>query len=227
MLILNIECTTNVGSVSLSRNGKTWIMKEDFSGDHAKNLTLFIDEILNTSNIKLEDIDAVSISEGPGSYTGLRIGVSIAKGICYTLNKPLLAVSTLKSLAYGVKLLNPISENDLIIPMMDARRMDAFAAVYSSNLETLVDPFFLTLSENSFEEWSKKGIRIWICGNASEKFQNISKGNFTYSKIHLCSSRFLEDLSLNLFNASKFEDIAYYEPFYLKPPNITMPKIKT
>jgi tRNA threonylcarbamoyladenosine biosynthesis protein TsaB len=226
MVILNIETTTNVGSVSLSLNGKTWIMREDFSGDHAKNLTLFIDEILNTANIKLENIDAVSISEGPGSYTGLRIGVSIAKGICYTLSKPLLAVSTLKSLAYGVKLLNPVSENDLIVSIMDARRMDAYAAVYNANLDTLLEPFFLTLSEDSFEEWSKKGNRVWICGNASEKFQSISKGKFFFSNIHLCSSRFMEDLSFKLFNASKFEDIAYYEPFYLKPPNITISKVK-
>jgi tRNA threonylcarbamoyladenosine biosynthesis protein TsaB len=227
MLILNIETTTNVGSVSLSLKGKTWIMREDYSGDHAKNLTLFINEIITTANIKLEDIDAVSISEGPGSYTGLRIGVSIAKGICYTLNKPLIAVNTLKSLAYAVKLLNPVSENDLIIPVMDARRMDAYAAVYSANLDSLKEPFFLSLTENTFEELSKNGSKIWICGNASEKFQAISKGNFTFSKIHLCSSRFLENLALKSFYSSKFEDIAYYEPFYLKPPNITTPKIKT
>ena len=227
MLILNIETTTNVGSVSLTLNGKTWIMREDYSGDHAKNLTLFINEIIITATIKLEDIDAVSISEGPGSYTGLRIGVSIAKGICYTLNKPLIAVNTLKSLAYAVKLLNPVSENDLIIPIMDARRMDAYAAVYNANLDSLKEPFFLSLTENTFEELSKNGSKIWICGNASEKFQAIRKGNFTFSNIHLCSSRFLEDLALKSFNSSKFEDIAYYEPFYLKPPNITTPKIKT
>jgi tRNA threonylcarbamoyladenosine biosynthesis protein TsaB len=204
MLILNIETSTNVGSVSLSKDGNSWIIKEEKeSGDHARQLTVFIEELMDTAKLSLKDLDAVAVSAGPGSYTGLRIGVSVAKGIAYTLQKPLIAVETLKAIAYGVQLFDRPGPNDLIVVIQDARRMDAFAAVYKSDLSTVRSPFFLTL----------------------EKFKGIvNHPSFIFSAVNCPSSRFMEQLSCEQYLEKKFEDVAYYEPFYMKPPNVTIPK---
>lgn len=226
MLILNIETSTNVGSVSLSRDGHTWIMREEReSGDHAGQLTLFIEEILAAAGHRMQDLDAVALSAGPGSYTGLRIGVSVAKGICYTLQKPLIAVNTLQAMAYGLLLQQRVQENDIIVALQDARRMDAYAAVYNKRLETLKPSFFLTLEPNSFLELLPEGGKIWVCGNAATKWQSlVADERICFSEVLAPSSRFLESLAAQAFEKGNFEDLAYYEPFYLKPPNVTKPK---
>jgi tRNA threonylcarbamoyladenosine biosynthesis protein TsaB len=226
MLILNIETSTNVGSVSLSRDGHSWIIKEEKeSGDHARQLTVFIEELMDTAKLSLKDLDAVAVSAGPGSYTGLRIGVSVAKGIAYTLQKPLIAVDTLKAIAYGVQLFDRPGPNDMIVVIQDARRMDAYAAVYKSDLSTVKSPYFLTLESDSFLEFLPEGARIFLCGNAVEKFKGISNNpSFIFSAVNCPSSRFMEQLSCEQYLEKKFEDVAYYEPFYMKPPNVTIPK---
>jgi tRNA threonylcarbamoyladenosine biosynthesis protein TsaB len=226
MLILNIETSTDVGSVSLSRDGHCWILREDReTGDHAKQLTIFIQEVLDALSLSLNDIDALALSTGPGSYTGLRIGASVAKGICYTLQKPLIAVDTLKAMAYGVQLLENPGQNDIIIAVQDARRMDAYAAVYSADLETLRAPFFLTLEADSFADMMPDGARIFVCGNAAEKWSSLlSNPSIVFSSVKMPSSRFMEKISYEMYNANQFEDYAYYEPFYMKPPNVTIPK---
>ena len=226
MLILNIETSTNVGSVSLSKDGFCWILKEEKeSGDHARQLTLFIEELMELAKLRLKDLDAVAVSAGPGSYTGLRIGVSVAKGICYTLNKPLLAVNTLQSMAYGVQQFYKVGPNDLIVAIQDARRMDAYAAVYDHTLKTLKDSFFLTLESDSFLDMIGEGGRIFVCGTAAKKWSEIiNHSSLIFTEIDGPSSRFMEKLSFEQFSSQQFENTAYFEPFYLKPPNVTLPK---
>lgn len=226
-LILNIETTTPVGSVSLSKDGLTWVMREIHdSSDHARNLTLFIQEIMATASVKLADLDAIAVSAGPGSYTGLRIGISVAKGLCYTLQKPLLAVNTLQAMAYGTTQQHSIGEKDIIVCLQDARRMDAFAAVYNHQLEVVEAPFFITLTANSFEQLLPEGGKIWVCGTAAEKWMGIVSPSLAVecAAVLAPSSRFLEQLSTAAFDKQEFEDVAYYEPFYLKAPNVTKPK---
>lgn len=226
-LILNIETTTPVGSISLSKNGLTWVMREDLhSGDHARNLTLFIAEVIKTADRKLSEVDAIAVSAGPGSYTGLRIGISVAKGLCYTLQKPLLAVNTLQAMAYGTAQQNKIGKKDIIVALQDARRMDAFAAVYNAELEVVKAPFFVTLAADSFAELVLEGGKIWVCGTAAEKWVEIASKSIPIelSEVLAPSSRFLESLSFSAFQHQQFEDVAYYEPFYLKAPNVTKPK---
>jgi tRNA threonylcarbamoyladenosine biosynthesis protein TsaB len=226
MLILNIETTTNVGSVSLSKDGFTWVLIEEKErGDHAGQLTIFIQQILNIADKNLSEVDAIAVSEGPGSYTGLRIGVSAAKGICYTLDKPLIAVNTLKTMAYAVGLYHTIGVNDIIVSLQDARRMDAYAAVYDKDLNEIKASFFLTLESDSFLDLIPKGAKLWVCGNSAEKWKTLlSDPRVIFSDVKAPSSRFLEKLSAEAFENKAFEDVAYFEPFYLKPPNVTKPK---
>lgn len=225
-MILNIETTTEVGSVSLTVNGNCLILREDLeTGDHARNMTLFIEEILYLTNTDRKSIQAVAISSGPGSYTGLRIGLSLAKGLCFALKVPLLAVPTLKTLAYAVNCNYKLKKNDRIVSLQDARRMDAYAAVFDCCLNEIKATHFLTLEPDSFEEIMVNNAEIYICGNASEKFKSlIADSNIIFTKVKHPSSIYMERLSFELFKASKFEDLAYFEPFYLKAPNITKPK---
>ena len=128
-LILSIETTTTNCSVSLSNEGETLVLKEDnnLNYSHAELLHVFIDQVIKEANIKRTDIDAIAVSKGPGSYTGLRIGVSAAKGLCFALNKPLISISTLKALAHQVKI-----DNGIIVPMLDARRLEVYSAVFDT-----------------------------------------------------------------------------------------------
>lgn len=226
MLILNIETSANNCSVSLSRDGSSWIIREKReTSDHAALLTLFIDELIKTAGVRLQDLDAISVSAGPGSYTGLRIGVSVAKGLCYSLNKPLIATDTLKAMAFGVTLFDNPREDDLIVSLQDARRMDAYAAVFDYKLNELKSAFFLTLEKDSFKEYLNGNNRIFICGNAAIKFSEISDSlQIVSSSVTGPSSRYMEALSSISFSLSEFKDIAYFEPFYLKPPNVTKSK---
>ena len=145
-LVLNIETATTNCSVSLSKDGETLILKEDMSSgySHAETLHLFIDEIFKSRNIQPSEIDAVSVSKGPGSYTGLRIGVSSAKGLCFSLNKPLIATDTLESLAHQVT-----TEDGFIVPMLDARRMEVYSAIYNSKIELMREIKAEILTEES------------------------------------------------------------------------------
>lgn len=224
--ILNIETTTTVASVSLSRNGYTWILREDQgSNDHARHLTQFIQEVLQQADLSMQQLDAIAVSSGPGSYTGLRIGVSVAKGLCYSLDKPLIAVDTLAALAYGVQLAHPVQAKDQIISLQDARRMDAYAAVYNTRLETIKAPFFLTLEEQSFADLSAE--RLWVAGNAGPKWQASLQQTppyLAFSSVLAPSAKYMEQLAFQAFQQSQFENLAYYEPFYLKKPHITKAK---
>ena len=169
-MILNIETTTQVGSVSLAVEGNSWIIMEELeSGDHAKNITLFIEEILKIADIKRWEIKAVAVSSGPGSYTGLRIGLSVSKGLCFALGVPLLGVPTLKALSYGLIENYKLNENDRIIALMDAKRMDAYAAVYDYKLNEVKAPFFLTLESDSFDVFIENDVFVKIAEHLVNK----------------------------------------------------------
>jgi len=210
--ILCIETSTTNCSVAITQNGKTLAIKEDFDGgfSHAEKLHLFIQEILEESNLKLSNLDAVAISKGPGSYTGLRIGVSAAKGLCFSLDIPLISVPTLTALA------NQVEQQGIVIPMLDARRMEVYAAVFNSAKEQILKTSAIILEPDSFQEYLEKE-QVYFIGSGVEKFQKIcvhQNANFIENK--LPSAREIVELAVSKYKISDFESVAYFEPYYLK-----------
>ncbi|MDX1469887.1 MAG: tRNA (adenosine(37)-N6)-threonylcarbamoyltransferase complex dimerization subunit type 1 TsaB, partial [Flavobacteriaceae bacterium] len=164
-LILNIETTSTNCSVSLSAGIEIISLKEDNNKNfsHSESLHLFIEDVLNKADKPLSSIDAIAVSEGPGSYTGLRIGVSAAKGLCYSLDVPLISVSTLHALAYQKQV-----DNGVIVPMLDARRLEVYSAVFSNSYKIIREVRPQILNENSFSEYLENG-EVYFVGNANEK----------------------------------------------------------
>ncbi|WP_179349161.1 tRNA (adenosine(37)-N6)-threonylcarbamoyltransferase complex dimerization subunit type 1 TsaB [Winogradskyella pacifica] len=212
-LVLNIETATTNCSVSLSKDGETLVLKEDNSlgYSHAETLHLFIDEVFKISKIKPSEIDAVAVSKGPGSYTGLRIGVSSAKGLCFALNKPLIAISTLESLAHQVTI-----ADGFIVSMLDARRMEVYSAIYNSNLELHREIEAEILTEESFSALLKDH-KVYFVGNGVEKTKSlIQHPNAVFVDGKLPSANEMASLVENKHKKSDTEDVAYFEPYYLK-----------
>ncbi len=226
-IILNIDTTTPNCSVCLSKNGQLWTSKEERdSAGHAQNITLFIQDILQQANLTLDAIDAVAVSKGPGSYTGLRIGISTAKGICYALNKPLLSIDTLQALAWAAREDLKSSARIAYIALLDARRMDAYAAIYNTELHVIKEPFFCTLTPDSFDYLLQDGYdSIVLTGDAVAKFQPLlNNSKIRCSTIDAPSSTYLCALAEQAWREERHENVAYFEPFYLKKPHITKPK---
>ena len=231
-LILNIETSTTVCSVALADNGKDIIKREsNDEKSHAKLLTLFIDEILNESSIKYNQIDAIAVSKGPGSYTGLRIGVSAAKGLCYALDKPLIAINTLQLMSFGViyklklkKILIEDHEKSLLIPMIDARRMEVYTAIFKTTGEKVSDVSAEILDENSYAEILKKNKLICFGDGAKKAEQIIHHPNLIFIPEIYPSAEDMVMLSQEIYDTRKFENTAYFEPFYLKDFIATIPK---
>jgi tRNA threonylcarbamoyladenosine biosynthesis protein TsaB len=212
-LVLNIETATTNCSVSLSKNGETLILKEDNSRDysHAETLHLFIDNVFKEAKIKPFDIDAVSVSKGPGSYTGLRIGVSSAKGLCFALNKPLIAIDTLESLARQV-----VADEGYIIPMLDARRMEVYSAIFNSGFNQLRKVEAEVLTETSYKDILDSS-KVHFIGSGVEKTRElINHPNAVFIDNKLPSANEMAILSENKYKISDTEDVAYFEPYYLK-----------
>ncbi|WP_339752588.1 tRNA (adenosine(37)-N6)-threonylcarbamoyltransferase complex dimerization subunit type 1 TsaB [uncultured Winogradskyella sp.] len=212
-LVLNIETATTNCSVSLSKDGETLVLKEDNSSgySHAETLHLFIDEVFTVSKLNPTEIDAVAVSKGPGSYTGLRIGVSSAKGLCVALNKPLIAVDTLESLAYQIKI-----EEGYIIPMLDARRMEVYSAIYNSKLELHREIKAEILTEVSYRNLLKSS-KVYFIGSGVEKTKSlIQHPNAFFIEGKLPSANEMALLSELKHKISDIEDVAYFEPYYLK-----------
>lgn len=224
-LILNIDTSTSVCSVVLSRDGKMVALKESNEGlNHSVLLGSYIDEIFKENQLDAHDLDAVAISMGPGSYTGLRIGVSIAKGLCFGANKPLIAVPTLQALAQSVS--EDLQDDALYCPMIDARRMEVYTAFYDRNNETIVDTKAEIIDEHSFAELLAQH-KIYFFGNGSDKV----KGLLTAPNAHFIehvetSAKHLIGIAEQLYAAQQFVDVAYFEPFYLKDFIATVPKKK-
>ncbi len=222
-LILQIETSTDVCSVCLSKGLDILAIQElaNFS-DHAAQITIMIEACCRQAGMALSQIDAVAVSQGPGSYTALRIGVSAAKGICYALNKPLLAIDTLLSLALSAY--ESEKKDALYCPMIDARRMDVYTALFDSKGNTMQMPAALSITADTFDAWFDKGHTIVFCGNGAAKCQAVLTSPLAHFSPIICSSRHLIPLALCAFDEKNFADLAYFEPFYLKPPNITTPR---
>lgn len=232
-IILNIETSTEVCSVSIAKNGITLFKKESQEGlNHSRILTVFIEEIFNENNFEAKTLNAVAVSKGPGSYTGLRIGVSVAKGLCYGLNIPLISVNSLEIMGFYAAQnqekynLGKDEKPLLFCPMIDARRMEVYTALYNSQGEEIrqvsaeiIDEHFLSnLLENH---------KILFFGNGADKCKTqITHKNALFEGPKTTSSVFMQMFAEKKFNNREFEDIAYFEPFYLKNFVATIPKNK-
>ncbi len=218
--ILNIETATKNCSVSLAKEGKTILCKEiaEEGYSHAERLHVFIEDLVQEAGIHFKDIQAIAVSQGPGSYTGLRIGVSAAKGLCYALNVPLIAVDTLQVLASQVQV-----EDGLIIPMIDARRMEVYSAIFDVKFEKIRETQAEVITENSFETISET---VYFVGDCADKCKSvITKSNFIFlEEIKYPSATAMSILSFSKFQNKDFEDLAYFEPYYLKDFMITPSK---
>lgn len=212
-LILNIETSTKNCSVSLSEKGEVIAIKElnDGNYSHAEKLHVFIEDILKESNKQFSELSAIAVSKGPGSYTGLRIGVSAAKGLCFVLDIPLISVSTLQSLALQA----PKAEG-LIIPMLDARRMEVYSAVFDSDNNIIRAIQAEVLDETSFTTYLENYQVTFIGDGVSKTKEIIVHPNAFYIDDKLPSAKEMSSLSYNKFKKQDFEDVAYFEPFYLK-----------
>lgn len=224
--ILQIETATPVCSVALSVNGKTIALKEQAGQNlHASNLTLFIDEVLQMAKLSYAQIDAVAVSKGPGSYTGLRIGVSTAKGLCFALDKPLIAIGTLQMMASGF-LQEHHNYGGLVCPMIDARRMEVFTAVYNNKLQSLEIVNAKIIDEKSFILELDSHFVTFIGDGAAKCAPVLTHPNAHFSAANFNSANYMSQLAFEAFEKEAFEDVAYFEPFYLKDFVFTTPKNK-
>jgi len=229
-LILNLETSTQICSVSLSENGTIIGLKEDSEGrNHARLLTVFIEDLLLEKGFSPEDLDAIAVSKGPGSYTGLRIGVSTAKGMAYALSIPLISVNTLKMLASGYLQTFPelkLQKNLLVCPMIDARRMEVYSAIYDSSLTEIRKIEAEIIDENSYTDLLEEN-KLIIFGDGAEKCKEVLRHpNISIDEKFQLSSKFMADISNEKYKQKRFEDVAYFEPFYLKDFVATIPKKK-
>lgn len=196
----------------MSQNGETILYREiaEQGYSHAEKLHVFIEEILKETTIGIKDLQAIAVSKGPGSYTGLRIGVSTAKGLCYALGIPLISIDTLRVLAKKVNV-----ENGLIIPMIDARRMEVYSAVFDNKHNRIMEVQAEILTEESYAEMTEA---VYFVGDCQEKCKTVlTKGNFHFlPEIVFPSAKEMSILSYEKFAKNEFEDVAYFEPFYLK-----------
>jgi tRNA threonylcarbamoyladenosine biosynthesis protein TsaB len=214
-LILQLETATTVCSVALSYHGELLALKEENKGfTHAEHLTVFIEEVMRKANKSMSEIDAIAVSKGPGSYTGLRIGVATAKGLCYALNKPLIAINSLASLAAGASA--KYSNKNYFCPMLDARRMEVYCALYAQNGTEVVSTEALILDEFSFKEKLDEN-EILFFGDGAAKFSSICKHpNAKFDLEIQPSAGNMIGMANEKFQLQQFEDLAYFEPFYLK-----------
>ena len=216
-VILNIETSSKNCSVSISENGKTIGLKEQNYDEysHSKSLHVFINEIFKETNLSPQQLSAVAISEGPGSYTGLRIGVSAAKGICVALNLPLIAIDTMQILARKIK-----CAEGYIISAMDARRDEIYYSIFKSN--KCMTPLkvgktdYMIMNSNSFSDYYKKSTVNFV-GNCNKKIMNfLNHKNIIFSDFTLPSANEMGILSHSKYTKKKFEDLAEFQPNYLK-----------
>ena len=220
-LILCIETGTDICSVGIARDGELMSLRESDQGrDHAKQVAVFVDELLRETGVKPDELDAVAVGMGPGSYTGLRIGVSFAKGLCYGLNIPLLAVGSLEALTdvaikdYEAGIIQVEGWDEAFLcPMVDARRMEVYTQIFNSRCEAQSEVSAEIITEDSFSQWRAKG-NLVIFGNGAAKCQEMLP-DAIYIDV-APSARGLTRIAHQLFEAGKTEDIAYFEPFYLK-----------
>ncbi len=227
--LLFLETATQVCSVALADGDQLLTLKEsETANSHSSLLTTFIDEVISEAGMELNDLDAIVVSKGPGSYTGLRIGVSSAKGLCYSLEKPLIAVNTLQSLAAGMKnKMKPEADNVLFCPMIDARRMEVYTAFYDAEDKEIQKTSAQIIDENSFADLLKTH-QIYFGGDGAEKCKSsLSQNeNATFIDDFRISAKDMIEIATTKFEQKQFEDVAYFEPYYLKDFIAGLPKVK-
>ena len=194
-------------------DGETIVLKEDYNNNysHSEKLHIYIDDVLKEANVHLNKVDAIAISKGPGSYTGLRIGVSAAKGLCYALNKPLISVSTLEALSHQIKI-----EEGIIIPMLDARRMEVYSAIFNSQHCQVRETQAQILEEHSFKDYLEKGKAYFIGNGVNKTKELINNPNAVFVENKLPSANEMSLLAYYKYKKNDFENVAYFEPYYLK-----------
>lgn len=219
-IILAIETAVNVCSVSIAFSENEIYTKESFdTKSHASHLHVFIDELLKTHAVSYKDLMAVAVSSGPGSYTGLRIGVSTAKGLCFAHEIPLISISTLHSMAFAMSeiLGNPKDKKVYFQPMIDARRMEVYTALYNSELEC-IKPIHAAIIESDYFDNYKTNELVYISGNGASKTQPYCSelSNVIYIDENVHTSKAVVQLAFDKLKNNDFENTAYFEPFYLK-----------
>jgi tRNA threonylcarbamoyladenosine biosynthesis protein TsaB len=222
-IILSIETATTNCSVSLSKEGETFALIEDYNNNysHAERLHVFIEKILKDNNVYKSELSAIAVSKGPGSYTGLRIGVSAAKGLCFALDIPLISIPTLESLTHQVS-----TESGFIIPMLDARRMEVYSAVFDSKYNIIRTTEAEILTPDIYNNYLNQA-QVYFIGNGVEKLKTIienPKAVFIENK--LPSANEMGALAHAKYKISDTEDVAYFEPYYLKDFIALKPKSK-
>jgi len=220
--ILCIETSTEICSVALAHGDKCVALKEcNTNNSHAKNMIPFVEEVLQQATIDKKQLDAIAVGVGPGSYTGLRIGVSTAKGLAYTLGIPVIAISTLETIAEPF-----LNLADHCRPMIDARRMEVFTALYDNKGQLLEEPNAKIVDEDCFAE-ELTNFKTLFCGNGAAKCENLL-GKFPNAvfKTEPLSAKNMVPIAARKFQAEEFENVAYFEPFYLKDYVAAKPKVK-
>lgn len=221
--ILQIDTATETCSISVSLDGKTIGNIEASEPNlHASKLTVFIDQLLKSLNISYSELSAVCVSKGPGSYTGLRIGVSTAKGLCYALDIPLLSINTLEMMYLGYDKSN--TNNNLFIPMLDARRMEVYLKIYNSDGQDLLQTEARIIEENSFDGYTDK--KIVLFGSGAKKLKELfsQKSNISINEDFQHSSSYMSAIAYEKYKNKDIEDLIYFEPFYLKEFIAILPK---
>ncbi len=216
-LILNIDTALEKAHVSFAKNGEILgLLKNESPKEHASFLQSAIRQLIKTTGIHLQEIDAVAVTSGPGSYTGLRVGMASAKGLCYALKKPLISISSLEVLTdSAVQLFPELHESVIFCPMIDARRMEVFTAIYRKDLSIILPPCALILDKFSFEKVLKND-KIIFFGTGSAKWRLISNHpNALFEEVSILPKTLSKQTNLR-FLQNKFADLAYSEPFYLK-----------
>lgn len=225
-IILALESATSVCSVALSKGSEILSLKETVEGNrHSEWMTVYIEECMKEAGVQYSDIQCIAVSKGPGSYTGLRVGYSIAKGLAYQLDVPIVEVNTIRSIAFGLQ--ESVSEGDLIIPMVDARRMEVYMQYLDHSKKELTNVAPCILDEKDWNDL-KEYRHIHLVGNGAWKCKNLEPftvlENVTIHEDVLNSAKFLLPEAIELWNQQVFADVAYCVPFYLKSPNITKSK---
>lgn len=215
-LILLLESSSPVCSAALSNDGTVIAIRENQEGNkHAELLSVFCDEILRGAGFVPAQLSAVAVSGGPGSYTGLRIGASTAKGYCFALNIPLIAIPTLEGMAIGMQ--PEVQPGELICPMIDARRMEVYTAMFDEEMNNVAPVSPLVLDETSFLNFLDQKV-VWFSGDGMPKAKELLSihPNARFTESGMQSARNLAKTAEDRFQKGLFEDLAYYVPFYLK-----------
>jgi tRNA threonylcarbamoyladenosine biosynthesis protein TsaB len=231
-LILNIETAINVCSVALFDGEECVGYRENTEGkSHAALLTVFIDDLLKSHHISASQLSAVAVSMGPGSYTGLRIGISAAKGLCYGASLPLIAINTLQVMVRSFlkskeNLKEQIPDNSVLCPMIDGRRQEVYTALFNSQGNNIGETHAVIVHADSFQEELLKG-KVYFFGNGADKcIPVLNSPNALFTQGIFPSAMDMAGFSLNAFHSKQFQDPAYFEPYYLKDFVATLPRNK-